>query len=91
MATALDELADAASRSTPTKRVWTLQPRTGRAMLEMAAAFAKLERGMIRERVKAGLGGRKMRVSSSGRSRSLLRPRRPSRRAGEGNRDHQDS
>jgi DNA invertase Pin-like site-specific DNA recombinase len=41
----------------------------GRAMLEMAAVFARLERGMIRERVIAGL------ARARAQGRQLGRPR----------------
>lgn len=39
----------------------------GKAMLEMAAVFAKLERSMIQERVKAGIARRKAQGKSFGR------------------------
>ncbi len=38
-----------------------------RAMLQMAAVFAELERGMIRERVRAGLSGAKEQGVTLGR------------------------
>jgi DNA invertase Pin-like site-specific DNA recombinase len=46
----------------------------GRAMLEMAAVFAKLERSMIQERIRAGIA----RVRAGGRTKSgkpIGRPR----------------
>ncbi|MBP2312985.1 recombinase family protein [Azospirillum soli] len=42
----------------------------GRAMLEMAAVFARLERGMIRERVNAGLARAKAQGKTLGRPKS---------------------
>ena len=45
----------------------------GRAMVQMAAVFAEFERGMIRERVKAGLARAKVKGTKSGKA--IGRPR----------------
>jgi DNA invertase Pin-like site-specific DNA recombinase len=55
VATAMDELAEAGVGMFAFKESMDTSTAHGRAMLEMAAVFARLEREMIRERVIAGL------------------------------------
>jgi DNA invertase Pin-like site-specific DNA recombinase len=55
VATAMDELAEAGVDMFAFKESMDTSTAHGRAMLEMAAVFARLEREMIRERVVAGL------------------------------------
>jgi DNA invertase Pin-like site-specific DNA recombinase len=55
VATTMDELAEAGVGMFAFKESMDTSTAHGRAMLEMAAVFARLEREMIRERVLAGL------------------------------------
>jgi DNA invertase Pin-like site-specific DNA recombinase len=55
VATAMDELEAASVAQFYFKESMDTSTAHGRAMLEMAAVFARLEREMIRERVKSGL------------------------------------
>jgi DNA invertase Pin-like site-specific DNA recombinase len=55
VATAMDELEEAGVAQFFFKESMDTSTAHGRAMLEMAAVFARLERSMIQERVKAGL------------------------------------
>lgn len=69
VATAMDELEEAGVAQFYFKESMDTSTAHGRAMLEMAAVFARLERSMIRERVKAGLA----RVKAEGKQ--LGRPK----------------
>src|SRR3954468_18224993 len=73
-AAAMDELEAAGVAQFYFKESMDTSTGHGRAMLEMAAVFAKLERAMIQERIKAGIA----RVQAGGKSKSgnpLGRPR----------------
>src|SRR5689334_16522527 len=55
---ALEELGEAGVAIYADKEGMDTSTPHGRAMLQMAAVFAELERGMIRQRVHAGAGAR---------------------------------
>ena len=74
VATAMDELAEAGVGMFAFKESMDTSTAHGRAMLEMAAVFARLEREMIRERVVAGLN----RARAQGKQ--LGRPRIPAKK-----------
>jgi DNA invertase Pin-like site-specific DNA recombinase len=74
VAAAMDELEAAGVAQFYFKESMDTSTAHGRAMLEMAAVFAKLERAMIQERIKAGIA----RVQAGGKTKSgnpLGRPR----------------
>ena len=67
VATALAELEAAGVAIYADKEAMDATTPHGKAMLQMAAVFAELERGMIRERVMAGLGRAKAQGVTLGR------------------------
>ena len=69
MASALDDLEAAGVSIYADKEAVDASTAHGRAMLEMAAVFAKLERSMIRERVMAGLARARAQKTPLGRPR----------------------
>jgi DNA invertase Pin-like site-specific DNA recombinase len=70
VATALDDLEAAGVRVYADKEGVDASTAHGRAMLEMASVFAKLERSMIVERVKAGMARAKAEGKHVGRPRT---------------------
>lgn len=77
VATAMDELEAAGVAQFYFKESMDTSTPHGRAMLEMAAVFARLEREMIRERVKAGLARAKAEQEKGPRKdkKAIGRPR----------------
>jgi DNA invertase Pin-like site-specific DNA recombinase len=80
VATTMDELAEAGVGMFAFKESMDTSTAHGRAMLEMAAVFARLEREMIRERVMAGLrravaDGKKLGRPTLGNERDEARAR----------------
>jgi len=70
VATALDDLEAAGVRLYADKEGVDASTAHGRAMLEMASVFARLERSMIVERVKAGMARAKAQGTHVGRPRT---------------------
>ena len=66
----------------PIRRRWTPPRPHGKAMLHMAAVFAELERGMIRERVMAGLERAKAQGVTLGRPKVARKVENAIRTAG---------
>lgn len=77
VATALAELDEAGVAIYADKEAMDATTPHGRAMLQMAAVFAELERGMIRERVMAGLARAKAETPEQRRSKGKKDAGRP--------------